>query len=713
MTTGKYKSLFVACFSFLFAISMCFTSLVDTVWAGATDDDPVDMMAMSQAAAKSGHADEGQGVHANPETFEKNFCLTVADKQWTIKKIEQVVTMCTDPEMSDLQKYYELGKWANSRVVYDSVFWDGAYNFDYYRHQWDAYGCMNEDEKSVCAGIAIFYANLCHAADLPCKFARLNPEILDHTITYIPDINGNAYYADITENQFLASKRANPFADEVDKEFAGITKDAEDGTFEYQSNYSDDFEYYTATDMKECWQDKISYTAWFNEFALHKDKKKKFGADYHELGSGEAGTHYASYSDFDNYPAQTYSNLDREVTGNWILDDFYEKPTVAWSMIENKELDEQFLDIKGVEKNYNCETTDELAAAVKEGISISYFPTFENGDVVAKAAKLNKDEDYTIEYVGHDDETGEEILRIKEGTGEYTGECELRVYMNSAVVTTDPERILGLAYNGKAQKLVKAGEAANGTMLYAVCKARKDPNEPAGLDYSEAIPTATNVGKYDIWYKVASVDEEQYHPAPSQRLKRPLTDTPSVTIAGKDIDELIKFSKTTFTYNGEVQRPEIIAKNLKEGKDYKVTWQNKSSKKAGTYTVYIVGIGNYGGEMWEDYIINKAANPLTLKGKTKTVKYSKVKKEAQKIKRADVVKVSKGKGDETYKLVSAKKDKKSFKKKFKINSKNGNVTVKKGLKKGTYKVKVKVKSSGNTNYKASKWKKVTFTIVVK
>jgi len=39
--------------------------------------------------------------------------------------------------------------------------------------------------------------------------------------------------------------------------------------------------------------------------------------------------------------------------------------------------------------------------------------------------------------------------------------------------------------------------------------------------------------------------------------------------------------------------------------------------------------------------------------------------------------------------------------------------VKKGLKKGVYKVKVKVKAKGNANYKASTWKKVTITVKVR
>ena len=67
----------------------------------------------------------------------------------------------------------------------------------------------------------------------------------------------------------------------------------------------------------------------------------------------------------------------------------------------------------------------------------------------------------------------------------------------------------------------------------------------------------------------------------------------------------------------------------------------------------------------------------------------------------------------SYKLLSAKKGSKSFKKKFKINAKTGKVTIKKKLKKGTYKLKVKVKAAGNANYKASAWKAVTVKIKVK
>ena len=110
--------------------------------------------------------------------------------------------------------------------------------------------------------------------------------------------------------------------------------------------------------------------------------------------------------------------------------------------------------------------------------------------------------------------------------------------------------------------------------------------------------------------------------------------------------------------------------------------------------------------------IKKAKNPITLKAKTVKVKYKSLKETSKSIKRANAFAVSEAKGKLSYKFVSAKKGKKSFRKKFSVNGKTGKVTVKKGLKKGTYKVKVKVKTAGNANYKASAWKTVTFKVRV-
>ena len=101
----------------------------------------------------------------------------------------------------------------------------------------------------------------------------------------------------------------------------------------------------------------------------------------------------------------------------------------------------------------------------------------------------------------------------------------------------------------------------------------------------------------------------------------------------------------------------------------------------------------------------KKANTLTVKGKTATVKHSKLKKKNQTVKRAKAISISKAKGTVTYAKASGNK-------KITINKKTGNVTVKKGLKKGTYKVKVKVTASGNSDFKKAV-KKVTIKVRVK
>lgn len=156
----------------------------------------------------------------------------------------------------------------------------------------------------------------------------------------------------------------------------------------------------------------------------------------------------------------------------------------------------------------------------------------------------------------------------------------------------------------------------------------------------------------------------------------------------------------------------LDGKTLKEKTDYKVAYKNCVS--AGTAKVTITGIGDYTGTITKSFKINKAANPLKIKAKTATVKYSKLKKKAQTLGTSKLIKFTqKGQGKITYTISSVKKGSKSFKSKITLNKKNGKATVKKGLKKGTYKVKVKVKAAGNSNYKASAWKKVTFKVKVK
>ena len=166
----------------------------------------------------------------------------------------------------------------------------------------------------------------------------------------------------------------------------------------------------------------------------------------------------------------------------------------------------------------------------------------------------------------------------------------------------------------------------------------------------------------------------------------------------------------TFTYNGKTRT------GVAAGENYTLTGTTKAAK-TGTYTakatlnastdyIYKWSDGTTAAKAIK-WTINKAANPLKIKAKTATVKFSAVKKKSQTLGVTKVIRfTNKGQGTKSYAKVSGNK-------KITIAKKTGKVTVKKGLKKGTYKVKVKVKAAGNANYKASAWKVMTFTVKVK
>ncbi len=105
------------------------------------------------------------------------------------------------------------------------------------------------------------------------------------------------------------------------------------------------------------------------------------------------------------------------------------------------------------------------------------------------------------------------------------------------------------------------------------------------------------------------------------------------------------------------------------------------------------------------FVLGKKANTLTLKAKKMTkIKARKMKKKAQSFNLSKFVTISGAQGPVTYAKASGNK---------KITvSKTGKVTLKKKIKKGTYKVKVNVTAAGNTNFNAVT-KAVTFKVKVK
>ena len=99
------------------------------------------------------------------------------------------------------------------------------------------------------------------------------------------------------------------------------------------------------------------------------------------------------------------------------------------------------------------------------------------------------------------------------------------------------------------------------------------------------------------------------------------------------------------------------------------------------------------------------ANPLKVTVKKLTLKYKTLKKKKLILKKAKAFTIKNAQGKVTFKKISGNK-------KITINKKTGRITVKKGLKKGTYRLKVKVIAAGNSKYKAGS-KTITLKIKVK
>ena len=162
---------------------------------------------------------------------------------------------------------------------------------------------------------------------------------------------------------------------------------------------------------------------------------------------------------------------------------------------------------------------------------------------------------------------------------------------------TAPTPITALTYTGKAQPLISAGFASDGTMMYSL---RKDG------DYSETIPIGENAGAYTVWYKVAG-DGNHSDTTP---------ESVSVTIAKAKV-EIPAADPTQFTYSGEEQTYPLTASGL-------YTVAGNVRKSAGTHTVTVT-LNDAENYVWSnntataktfDFVIAKAPVTVTVKDKS-------------------------------------------------------------------------------------------------
>ena len=275
------------------------------------------------------------------------------------------------------------------------------------------------------------------------------------------------------------------------------------------------------------------------------------------------------------------------------------------------------------------------------------------------------------------------------GKGNYTGTASGTFAINpkdlsKASITLSATK---LTYSGKAQKpTVKTVKVGSATLV-------------KGTDFTVSYQDAKSsaAGTYTVTVKgkgnYASSAQKTYQ------------------IVRADLSKA-KVTVKAATYTGKAQKPAATVKlgstTLKSGTDYTVAYSNnKNASKAAKYKV--TGKGNYTGTVTGTFTINPAAQTLTLKAKASapTVKASKLKGAAQTVAASKAFTLTGAKTTVTYAKVAS-----GSSAKLTVNKKTGAITVAKGTKKGTYKVKVKATAAKTTNYKAAASKVVTITVKV-
>lgn len=151
-----------------------------------------------------------------------------------------------------------------------------------------------------------------------------------------------------------------------------------------------------------------------------------------------------------------------------------------------------------------------------------------------------------------------------------------------------------LTYNTEAQQLLNAGSSDDGTIQYS----------SDGEIWGTAIPTGTDAGTYNVYWRLSGDAQHQDVPATSI----------AVTIARKEVaSPTVILSEDEYTYDGTAKEPTVTVMDGDDvipATDYSVSYS--SNTNAGTATVTITsGNGNYTFSTSATFTIAKADGSVT------------------------------------------------------------------------------------------------------
>lgn len=152
--------------------------------------------------------------------------------------------------------------------------------------------------------------------------------------------------------------------------------------------------------------------------------------------------------------------------------------------------------------------------------------------------------------------------------------------------------------------------AAYGQVLLSVTL---PTNAHGAYSWSEGVDTMQRLTKTGVY-----TFDAEFSPKDKTKFQTIALQARVNVTAGEEAEIEITFAEKSFVYNGEAQEPEVAvtAKDadgkdimLKEGTDYTLSYKN--NKDAGTATVTVKGIGEYTGEVSENFRIEPA--PLIIR----------------------------------------------------------------------------------------------------
>ena len=217
-------------------------------------------------------------------------------------------------------------------------------------------------------------------------------------------------------------------------------------------------------------------------------------------------------------------------------------------------------------------------------VSCVYDGTAKEPKAVVKDGSTTIDVgEYDIRYENNTDAGNTATVNIIDRPGgNYTVTGSKTFVIQKANIVFDPAPgAADITYDGKAHELLIPGTTSGGEVQYAL--------NSATSKYDTAIPTATEAGKYTVYYKV--VGDKNHNDLAVQSV--------DVTIQRKPLTDItIELTPDSFEYDGTVKMPTITVKDGKTvlpEEEYTWTCDDSSPTNQGTYTIAITDAadGNY------------------------------------------------------------------------------------------------------------------------